>query len=496
MLKAGGNAVDAAVAASGVLCLTEPHMTGIGGDCFVLIGKPDGSVIGLNGSGRAAMRADAEWLKSSGLNSIDSRSMHSVTVPGAVDAWDRLLKVHGTVSLGEALVPAIRLAEEGVAITPRVAFDWQPFAAMLSGDEGGRQYYLKYGRPPGVGEIMRYPALAKSLKLIAARGRQAFYEGEIAEDIVACLARRGGLLNLEDFARTEATWVEPIAATYEGHEILEIPPNGQGITALVALNILSQFDLGKYQPESIGRRHLEIEAIKLAWVLRNRYVADPDFSAVPVGDMLSAKTADRLAGLIDLKRAIDDPAPKVKMPHSDTVYLTVVDRDRLAVSFINSLYAYFGSGIVAPKTGIALQCRGAGFVTTPGHPNCIGPGKRPLHTIIPAMVRKDRMIDMSYGVMGGSYQPMGHVAVALNRYVYGLDLQESIDFARVFPRDGLVELERRIPDAIARGLADLGHRLTEAVAPLGGGQAVVIDRDLGTLCGASDPRKDGCALGW
>lgn len=494
VLRAGGNAVDAAVTASAVLCMTEPHMTGIGGDCFVLVGFPDGRVVGLNGSGRAALAADADWLKQSGLTSIGFQSVHSVTVPGAVDAWDRLLKRYGSISLGDALAPAIRLGEEGVPVTPRVAFDWTFEVEMLSRDPGAKQHYLKDGRAPKTGDIMRYEALANTLKTLAKDGRDAFYAGAIAEDIVSELRARGSLLTLEDFARTEATWVEPISTRFAGHEILEIPPNGQGITALIALNILSRFYLARHGAESVERRHLEIEAIKLAWVYRNRYIADPDFAQVPVAEMLSDATADRLAGLIDMNRAIEDPALKVALPGSDTVYLTVVDKNRLAVSFINSIYASFGSGIVTGKTGIALQNRGCGFVTTPGHPNCIGPGKRPLHTIIPAMVKKDGKITMSYGVMGGSYQPMGHVAVALNRYVHGMDPQAAIDFPRCFPDFGKVEMEHTIPAAVAAGLAEKGHRLTPAIEPLGGGQAIEIRPD-GMLIGGSDPRKDGSALG-
>ena len=494
VLRAGGNAVDAAVTASAVLCMSEPHMTGIGGDCFVLVGFPDGKVVGLNGSGRAAMAADGDWLKQSGLTSIGLQSVHSVTVPGAVDAWDRLLKRYGSITLGDALAPAIRLGEEGVPITPRVAFDWQFEVEMLSRDQGGKRHYLKDGRAPQVGDIMRYPALAATFKTLAKEGRDAFYAGAIAEDIVGELHKRGSLLTPEDFARTEATWVEPISTQIAGHEILEIPPNGQGITALIALNILSRFDLARHAPESVERRHLEIEAIKLAWVLRNRYIADPEQAKVPVAEMLSDATADRLAGLIDMKRAIEDPALKAALPGSDTVYLTVVDKSHLAVSFINSIYASFGSGIVTSRTGIALQNRGTGFLTTPGHPNCIGPGKRPLHTIIPAMVREGSRIAMSYGVMGGAYQPMGHVAVALNRYVHGMDPQQAIDFPRCFPDAGQVEMEHTIPAAVAAGLAEKGHRLIPAVEPLGGGQAIEIGKD-GVLIGGSDPRKDGCALG-
>ena len=493
VLRQGGNAVDAAVTASAILCLTEPHMTGIGGDCFVLIGRPNGTVLGLNGSGRSSARADAAWLKAAGLTEIAPQSVHAVTVPGAIDAWDRLLQQEGTMTLGEALKPAIRLAEKGVPTTPRVARDWLESEGLLAADEGGSQHYLKNGRSPRAGDIMAYPALAKTLKAIAKKGRAGFYEGEIAGEIVRHLASRGGLLTAEDFAATEATWVKPIATRFAGHDILEIPPNGQGLTVLIALNILQHFGLKRFEPESPERRHLEIEAVKLAWILRNRHIADPDFADIPVSDLLSDEYSQRLASLIDLNHSSDGA---VSLPASDTVYLTVADKNRLSVSFINSIYWDFGSGIVTPKSGITLQNRGRNFVTQAGHPNCIGPAKRPLHTIIPAMVKKDGKIDMSFGVMGGDYQPMGHVTVLLNRYVYGMDPQAALDFPRLYPKGEDVLTESTVPASVLAGLAAKGHRILPANEPLGGGQAIAIDHARGLLIGASDHRKDGFALGY
>jgi len=492
-LRAGGNAVDAAVTASAVLCVVEPGMTGIGGDCFALIGMPDGTVTGLNGSGRAGMAADADWLRRAGLTRIAKRSIHAITVPGAIDAWDQLLRRHGTMALGDCLAPAIRLAEDGTPVTPRVAFDWPGDAAELAADAGGRRHYLNDGSVPHEGDIMAYPALAETLRLIATEGRDAFYAGAIADDIVKTVRPMGSLLTRDDFAAHRSTWVEPISTTFAGHEVWEIPPNGQGLTALIALNILSQFGLGRFDPASPERHHLEIEAMKLAWSLRNRHIADPDFAEVPVGDMLSQATAERLASLIDMDRAL---AIETVMKQSGTIYLSVVDENRLAVSFINSVYDGFGSCVVTPKTGIALQNRGACFVTDPNHPNCIGPGKRPLHTIIPAMVTKDGRADMSYGVMGGDYQPMGHVTVAVNRNVYVMDPQEAIDCPRYFPKAGEVLTEPLVPLAVCQALAAKGHRVTAAPKPLGGGQAIAIDWQRGLLIGGSDPRKDGFALGY
>jgi gamma-glutamyltranspeptidase/glutathione hydrolase len=493
VLRSGGNAVDAAVTAAAVLAVVEPAMSGIGGDCFALVGLPDGEVKGLNASGRSSHRADARWLKAQNLPKIEKRNIHSVTVPGAIDGWDCLLKAHGTRSLADCLAPAIELAEAGVPVTPRVAFDWPQDEPFLAADEGGLMHYLRDGRSPREGEVMRYPALARTLRLIAAEGRDAFYAGTIAADIVSHLAKRGSLLTLEDFAATRSTWVRPIATRFAGHDIFEIPPNGQGLTALIALNVLSRFGLKGLDPAGPERHHLEIEAMKLAWVLRNRHIADPEFAEVPVADLLSDATADRLAGLIDLRHAAN---VKISMELSGTTYLTVVDRNRLAVSFINSVYDGFGSCIVTPATGIALQNRGACFLTDPAHPNCIGPGKRPLHTIIPAMVLKDGLVDMSYGVMGGDYQPMGHMTVAVNRYSYAMGLQEAVDWPRYFPKDGEIRVERPVPPGLRHGLAALGHRIVEVERPLGGGQAIVIDRATGLLAGASDGRKDGLALGY
>ena len=493
VLRAGGNAIDAAITASAILCVTEPHMTGIGGDCFALVGKPNGAIAGLNGSGRSAALADAEWLRKSGLTEISPRSVHAITVPGAIDAWDQLLTEHGSMTLAEALAPAIALAEQGVATTARVAHDWPASEALLAADEGGAKHYLLDGKAPRMGQIMAYPALAKTLKHIAKHGRDGFYTGEIADGMVSHLARHGSLLSLEDFAATESTWVKPIHANFAGADIYEIPPNGQGLTVLITLNVLSHFGLRRFDPGSPERHHLEIEALKLAWTLRNRHIADPDFADVPVSELLSTETSQKLAGLIDIGHSSDGV---ITLPSSDTVYLSVVDKNRLSVSFINSIYWNFGAGVVTPNSGITLQNRGAGFVTRPGHPNCIGPSKRPLHTIIPAMAKKDGKIDMAFGVMGGNFQPMGHTMVAVNRYIYGMDPQEALDFPRCFPENGDVLVESAIPAAVVAGLKSKGHRVVLSDEPLGGGQAIAIDHIQGILIGGSDHRKDGFALGY
>jgi gamma-glutamyltranspeptidase/glutathione hydrolase len=340
---------------------------------------------------------------------------------------------------------------------------------------------------------MAYPALAESLRLIAREGRDAFYQGAIAKNIIDTIRPMGSLLTMDDFARHRSDWVTPISTSFAGREVFEIPPNGQGLTALIALNILKAFDLGRHDAASPERHHLEIEAMKLAWELRNRHIADPAFAEVPVAELLSDATASRLAAKIDMNRALDIATA---MRQSDTIYLTVVDENRLAVSFINSVYDGFGSCIITPKTGISLQNRGACFVTDPKHPNCIGPGKRPLHTIIPAMAKSDGLIDMSFGVMGGDYQPMGHVTVAVNRYVYAMDPQQALDWPRYFPSSGEVLVEQGVPQTVCTGLEARGHHLSRRAKPLGGGQAIAIDRLRGVLVGGSDPRKDGFALGY
>ena len=493
VLRAGGNAVDAAVTAAAVLCVVEPAMTGIGGDCFALVATPDGQIHGLNGSGRAAAAADSGWLEASGLTRIARRSIHAITVPGAIDGWDQLLKVYGTMPLADALEPAIGMAEQGVPVTPRVAFDWPGDGPELAADEGGRRHYLKAGLPPQQGDIMAYPALARSLRLIAREGRDAFYAGAIADDIIATVAPMGSLLAKEDLVRHTSTWVTPISTGFAGHRIHEIPPSGQGLTALIALNILSHFGLRRHDPASPERLHVEIEAMKLAWELRNRHIADPACAEVPVAELLSDSMAGKLASLISMTRALDI---RTAMRTSGTIYLSVVDRNRMAVSFINSVYDGFGAAVVTPETGIALQNRGAGFVTDPGHPNCIGPGKRPLHTIIPAMATRDGRIDMSFGVMGGDYQPMGHMTVAVNRYVYGMDPQDAIGWPRYVPKGAEVWVETGITASQRQGLAGKGHRLAGAPKPLGGGQAIVVDHQRGVLIGGSDWRKDGLALGY
>jgi len=498
ILQSGGNAVDAAVAACAVQCVVEPQSTGIGGDCFALIAPKGGDdIVAFNGSGRAPQAAKAEWYQEQGITEIERHSPHAVTVPGAVDAWSRLLEDHGTRSLGEVLQPAIAFAREGYVIHDRVAADWHGEADLLAQDPTAARIFLPGGKPPPAGSLHRQPELAETLSVIAERGRDGFYQGPVAEDIVTYLKSLGGFHTLDDFAAAAGEYVNPVQTDYRGHKIFECPPNGQGMVALEILNILSGYDFNGMDPLSAERLHLELEASRLAYQDRNSFVADPHHAQVPVARLLSEAHAAALRAEINPERSMAE-LPAVLMPaHADTVYLCVVDKDRNAVSFINSLFNSFGSAQVSPKTGVALHNRGCGFVVDPAHPNAIGPGKRPMHTIIPGMAVKDGRAVMPFGVMGGQYQATGHAHFLGNLLDFGLDLQESIDLPRVFALpQGPVDVESGVPAASVEGLRARGHQTVAPAKPIGGAQAIMIDWREGTLSGASDPRKDGCALGY
>jgi gamma-glutamyltranspeptidase/glutathione hydrolase len=498
VLKAGGAAMDAAVAATAVMCVTEPAMTGIGGDCFVLYAPKGGDkVTAYNGSGRAPKAASVEALRAKGVRGeLEPQSAHSVTVPGCVQAWERLVADHGRKELGALLEPAIKAAEQGFAVTPRVAYDWANAAEKLKRDPGAREIFLPGGRAPRAGERFRNPRLAATLKKIARGGAKAFYTGDVARDMVKTLNGYGALHTIDDFAATEGEYAEPISTEYRGHAVHECPPNGQGITALLMLNILKGYELGKLNPGGAERMHLEVEATRLAFADRNAYVADPRFGRVPVEELLSAKHSADQRARISRERAMEGVAPVPLPAHNDTIYLCVVDRDRNAVSFINSVFDEFGSGLVAPETGIVLHNRGYSFRMDPKHPNCIAGGKRPMHTIIPGMLTKDGKCRMPFGVMGAHYQPIGHTHLVTNMLDWGMDPQEAIDFPRAHHRDGVVQLERGFPASTAQGLQALGHRAATAGKPIGGGQAIWIDWENGTLVGGSEPRKDGFAAGY
>jgi gamma-glutamyltranspeptidase/glutathione hydrolase len=497
VLRGGGNAIDAAVAASAVLCVVEPQSTGIGGDCFVLYAPGGGGeVIAYNGSGRAPAAAEAGWFMDNDIDEIDIHSPHAVTIPGAIDAWTRLVADHGTRDMAQLLAPAIGYAENGYVVHPRVAHDWAGCIDKLSTTEASKRIFLPGGRSPRAGEIHHQPELAATLRTIASEGRDGFYEGPVAADMVDFLRGLGGLHTLEDFATAAGEYVTPIQTHYRGLDIYECPPNGQGIVALIMLNLLSGFDLSSLEPLGAERLHLEVEAGRLAFRDRDALIADPSLVEVPVERLLSADYADELRGFISPDRAIGNMPPAGLPSHPDTVYFSIVDRDRNAVSFINSTFHGFGSGLASPQSGVMLQNRGAGFVIEPGHPNCIAPGKRPMHTIIPGMALEGGRAVMPFGVMGGHYQPFGHAHFLSNVVDYGMDVQAALDCPRVFRYGDVLEIERGIPDDVARGLAALGHDVQVTDDPHGGGQAIRIDWESGTLTGGSDPRKDGFALGY
>jgi gamma-glutamyltranspeptidase/glutathione hydrolase len=494
VLRDGGNAADAAVTAVAVLCVVEPHMTGIGGDCFCMISKPGRPVWGYNGSGRAGRGASIDALLERGIDTIALDSIHAVTVPGAVDAWAAILAAHGRRRLDRALAPAIRYAAEGFPVASRIAWDWSQLVAKLAADAGAARHFLFSGRAPAEGDVVRLPALAQTLSTIAAQGPNAFYEGPIAQDMVATVAGRGSFLTVEDFARHRGDVVAPITSNYRGLDILELPPNTQGLTALVLLNILERFDLAALDPLGPDRFHIALEGARLAYAVRDTHIADPIAMRTSVQTLLDKDFAANLAEGIDRARRVCPPS--ASLPGSDTVYLTVVDRDRMAVSLINTLYSNFGVGICTEKTGIVLTNRGACFLLDPDHPNAFGPSKRPLHTIIPALALRGERCDMAFGVMGAHYQPMGHVQIVTNMVDHGLDVQAAIDAPRAFFVNEQTVVERGLPQATIDGLRARGHDVALAHSPWGGGQAIRIDWQRGVLIGGSDPRKDGCAIGY
>ena len=444
ILAGGGNAVDAAIAAAVLLGIAEPQATGIGGDAFALIRTPGGERIGLNASGRAPQDLDVDALRAAGPD-IPARSVHAVTIPGAVDGFCRLSADHGRLPLADLLAPAINHAQAGVPAGPRTAVDWAAHEATLCG--AGRRHYLAGDAPLAPGALFRAPGQAEVLRRVAAEGRAGFYSGDVARDMVDSLRALGGSHTAEDFAAVEARYVDPIHTDYRGARLWELPPNGQGATALLLANILAQFDLAALDPFGAERAHLETEATKLAYDARDRFLADADH-VTRLAHMRAPETAQRLAGLIRPDAVIDAPARAAGAVHKDTVYLTVVDADRMAVSLIYSIYHAFGSGLASDRFGILFQNRGAGFTLEPGHPNEAGPGKRPMHTIIPALLEMPDGRAMPFGVMGGAYQATGHARILGNIVDHGMDPQAALDGPRAFWEDGALRVERGYPDAV------------------------------------------------
>lgn len=496
ILQEGGSAVDAALSAAFVLGVVEPQMTGIGGDCFAIIHDgQDGSIHAINGSGRSSQDADLNWYLEQGFSQIPKHSAHAVTVPGALKAFDAMHQKFGQLEWARLVQDAIKFAKEGFALTPRVAFDWHKNETSLKQDEGAARHLLFDGVAPNIGDRIQFPALGKSLQKIADEGISAFYDGKIAGEIESVIKANGGFLSTSDLADVSVDWVKPMSCTYGDYELLEIPPNGQGLVTLIMLNILEELNVKSYPHDSAERYHLEIEAGRRAYAVRDAMIADGAHMTASAEALIDKNYAKDLASDISILTR-NDNILLPEIPSSDTVYLTVGDKNGQIISLIYSIYSDFGSQIVTPKSGIVLQNRGACFNLEPGHPNALGPSKRPLHTIIPAMVLKDGQPVISFGVMGGAYQPMGQVHVFSNLVSYGFDPQYALDHPRLFwAEDGVIEYEAGISRATLGGLEARGHQLRPALYPIGGGQ-IIQKTASGFYCAGSDGRKDGLAIGY
>ena len=507
VLQHGGNAIDAAVTAAAVLSVTEPMMTGIGGDMFaqVWIAK-EHRLVAINASGRAGALMTREALLARGRSEMMPRGVETVTVPGALAGWDALLKKYGTISLAQALAPAIRYAENGYPVTPIISGDWKDEEETLALDSSAKATFMPSGHAPAAGEWFRNPDYARTLREIAAGGTSVLYGGALGQRIVKRVQELGGFLTLDDLKANKPTWVTPISVVFKGYRVWELPPNNQGIATLEMLKILEPYDLKAMGYNSAPYLHHLIEAKKLAYADLARYVGDADHLTMPPERMLSdAFIAERRSHL-DESHAQAHVEPGPAQTASETIYLTTADSAGNMVSFINSLYSAFGSGIVVPGTGFALHNRGAGFTLEPGLPNTVAPGKRPFHTLIPGFVSKpganpaaDGRTDtpyMSFGLMGGAMQAQGHAQLLLNLLVFGMDIQQAIDAARFRHTEGMnVSLEAPISDSTRAALTALGHVVTEGPGSMMGGSQAIIRLEHGYAAG-SDPRKDGMAIGY
>ena len=500
ILEEGGNAADAAIATAAMLNVVEPLSTGVGGDCFALFWDAKTKrITALNGSGRSPRAASLEELRKKGLTTVPLQGPFPITVPGTVDGWASLLKAHGTMSLANVLAPAIATAEEGYAASELIAWGWQSTSEKLKQAPSGQEY-MPGGRAPSPGEIVKLPTLASTLRTIAEGGPEAFYRGDLARRIADFVQAQGGWLAVEDLAAHTSTWDKPISVNYRGVTVYECPPNGQGLAALLALNIAEGYDLAKLPPDSPDRWHFLIEAMRLAFADARHYVTDPVFSDIPLAGLLSKTYAEQRRSLISPTEAAAQVAWGMPL-EGDTVYLSVVDGQGNACSFINSTYYAFGSGLVVPGAGICLQNRGASFNLDPSHPNHLEPGKRPYHTIIPAMATRGGEVWLCYGVMGGFMQPQGHLQVTVNVVDHGLDPQRALDAPRFCVLEGKrVAIEEGTSEALRSELARRGHEVAYTTglerSLFGGGQVIARDPQTGVLAAGSDPRKDGCAVGY
>ena len=501
ILRRGGNAIDAAVAAAAVLSVTEPHMTGIGGDMFAIVWlAKEQKLVALNASGRAGSLMTRATLQARGFRVGSQQGVMSVTVPGALAGWDKLVRTHGRRTLAQALQPAIRYAREGFPVSPIIASQWAEETAFLQRDSAAAATYLPGGRAPKAGEWFRNPDYARTLKTIADSGIGMFYGGSLGKRIVSRIAALNGFVTLDDLRRNAPNWVTPISVPFKGYRVWELPPNNQGIAVLEMLRILEPYDLMAMGHNSPTYLHHLIEAKKLAYADLDRFVGDADHLDMPADAMLTdAFIAERRSHL-DATRAQERVDPGVLRTKSETVYLTVADAEGNMVSFINSIYDAFGSGIVVPGTGFALHNRGASFTLAEGLPNTVAPGKRPFHTLIPGFVTQTvngrEQAYMSFGLMGGGVQAQGHVQFLLNHFVFGMDVQASIDAPRFRHYDRQrVALEPPIGDGVRNALTAMGHLLIEQPTVAFGGAQAIVRLPKGYAAG-SDPRKDGMAVGY
>lgn len=500
ILMAGGNAVDAAVATAATLNVVEPQSTGVGGDVFALVWMNDEKKVrALNASGRSPAAASLDELRSQGMTSIPIQTPYAVTVPGAVSAWEAALKRYGTMPLSDVLKPAIEYASNGYPVSEIISTGWEASAYKLQAHPSGSELLID-GVAPRRGEIMRMPELARTLQTISEGGSEAFYRGPVAQKIAAYVQERGGWLSAEDMANHAASWVEPICTDYRGVQCWQCPPNGQGVNVLMALNLAEGFDISGMGFQTAETYHHLIECMRLALADGLYYVTDPEFVHVPTDVLLSKQYADERRSLIESNTALDI-APVGAVPvHSDTVYVSCVDGQGNACSFINSVFSGFGTGLVVPGTGIVLQNRGSSFSLDPNHPNALEPNKRPFHTLIPGMVTRDGELWLSYGVMGGMQQAQGHFQALVNMIDFGLGPQAALDAPRFSVRVGEgIAIENFVPESIVSNLKKRGQKafvdLSHGVF-FGGGQIVERDSETGVLKGGSEPRLDGCAVGW
>jgi gamma-glutamyltranspeptidase / glutathione hydrolase len=496
-LQDGGNAIDAAITAAAVLSVVEPSMTGIGGDLFAILWDGKAKTLhALDSCGRSAFAATADEYARRGWQQMPGAGPLAVNVPGVIEGWHQLLNRFGTISFANALQPAIRYASDGFPVQEIIAADWKASEQRLAADAAAARTFLPRGHAPLAGEIFANPNLARSLEVIAQDGRDAFYTGPIARALAADMKARNGLLDEQDFARHTADWVDTISTNYRGYDLHEMPPSTQGFVALEMLNILEGFDIKALGHNTADYLHIVTEAKRIAFADRAAYLADRDAMPTGVLDTLISKDyANDRRGEINMNKAgAFDPAA-VFADRGDTVYLTAADGEGNVISLIQSLFASFGAGIVAGDTGIALQNRGSGFTLAAGHPNQIGPHKRPLHTLVPAMLCKNGKPLVSFGVMGGDNQAQAHAQIVTKLVDFGMDVQRAGEAARMRHGD-LLWLESGIADDVRRALEARGHTVGDGRGMMGGFQGIMIDPDSGVLMGGSDPRKDGLAIGW